>query len=248
MWFRERCCAVDESGDGTGRHVVTRATPATRGSALVIVLLALLLLSALGAAMVVLSTADTLAASNQRDARAVLYAAEAAIELAADEVTRVPDWNAVLSGAARSARADGPPSGARALPDGRVLGLEELAHLVSCGRPTPCTAAMLAATTVDRPWADNNPHWRVFFSGPSGGGPPAIPVYTVVLVGDDPTESDGDPARDAAPGSPGAGILLLRAEAFGPSGSRRTVQATVERVVAAGGAVAPRFLHWFTVG
>jgi hypothetical protein len=248
MWFPERCRAADESGDGTGVQVLATVTPAERGSALVIVLLALLLLSALAAAMLVLSTADTLASANQRDARAVLYAAESAVELAADEVVRMPDWDAILSGDARSARSDGPPSGARTLPDGRVLRLDEYPHLANCGRPTSCTAAQLAAPTGDRPWADNNPRWRVFFSGPTGGPPPAIPAYTVVLVGDDPTESDGDPDRDAESGGPGAGILLLRAEAFGPSGARRTVQAAVERAVATSGAVAPRFLHWFTVG
>jgi hypothetical protein len=53
-----------------GQDVSRRA-----GSALVVVLLALLLVSALGAAMVVLATADTLAAANQRDARVILYAA-----------------------------------------------------------------------------------------------------------------------------------------------------------------------------
>src|SRR5512133_1651577 len=83
------------------------------GSALVIVLLALLLLSALGSALIVLSTADTLAASNQRDARVALYAAESALEHAASEVVRMPDLDAVLAGLARSSRVDGPPSGAR---------------------------------------------------------------------------------------------------------------------------------------
>jgi hypothetical protein len=218
------------------------------GSALVLVLLALLLLSALGAAMAVLSTADTLAASNQRDARAVLYAAESAVELAADELVRIADWSGVLSGTVRSARVDGPPFGTRTLPDGGVIRLEEAPHVASCGQPVPCTEALLRAVTGDRPWGANNPRWRLFAYGAAGGGPPAPSVYTVVLVADDPLESDGDPGCDATPGTPGAGLLLLRAEAFGPAGARRTVQATVERTVAGSGAVAPRFLTWWTVG
>jgi hypothetical protein len=219
-----------------------------RGSALVVVLLAMLLLSAIGASMVVLSTTDTLAAANQRDAREVLYAAESAVELAADELVRMADWNAVLAGTARSARVDGPPSGARQLPDGRSVLLEELPNVAGCGRPTTCSPAQLATASDDRPWGANNPQWRLFAYRLEAAGLPALPVYTVVLVGDDPLEQDDDPGRDGVPGSPGAGVLWLRADAFGPSGSRRTVQAVVERVTAPSGAVAPRFLTWFPVG
>jgi hypothetical protein len=219
-----------------------------RGSALVVVLLALVLLSAIGASMVLLSTTDTLAAANQRDARGVLYAAESAIELAADELVHLADWNAVLEGTVRSARVDGPPSGARQLPDGRSVLLEELPNLAGCGRPTPCSPAQLATPSDERPWGVNNPRWRLFAHRLEAAGPPAFPVYTVVLVGDDPMEQDGDPERDGAPGSPGADVLVLRADAFGPSGSRRTVQAVVERIRAPSGAVAPRFLTWFPVG
>ena len=218
------------------------------GSALAVVLLALLLLSAIGASMVVLSTTDTLAAANQRDARAVLYAAESAVELAADELVRLADWNAVLAGTTRSARVDGPPSGARELPDGRSVLLEELPNLAGCGRPTSCSPAQLATPSEDRPWGANNPRWRLFAHRLEAAAPPGLPVYTVVLVGDDPMEQDDNPERDGAPGSPGAEVLVLRADAFGPSGSRRTVQAVVERVRAPSGAVAPRFLTWFPAG
>jgi type II secretory pathway pseudopilin PulG len=218
------------------------------GSALVIVLLALLLISALGAAMVILATADTLAATNQRDARIALYAAESAVELAADEVVRVPDWGAVLSGAVRSSRVDGSPSGPRRMPDGRVTLLEELPNLANCGMPATCTEASLTAVTGDRPWGANNPRWRLFAYGAAGGAPPSLPVYTVVLVADDPMESDGRPDLDAPSGAPGSGVLMFRAEAFGPAGSHRIIQAVVERAVAGGGAVAPRFLSWWTVG
>jgi hypothetical protein len=156
----------------------------------------------------------------------------------------MPDWDAVLTGAVRSARVDGPPSGTRPLPDGRVILLEEIPNLANCGLPAPCSAASMAAVVDDRPWGANNPRWRLFAHGTSGGVPPSRPVYTIVLVADDPLESDGNPEQDAPSGNPGSGVLLLRAEAFGPGGSRRTVQATVARTASAGGAVAPRFLSW----
>jgi hypothetical protein len=228
------------------RHAERRGIAAGRrgGSALVIVLLALLLVSALGAAMVALSTSETLAASNQRDARAILYAAEAAVELAAAELVRIPNWDDVLTGAARSVRSDGPPPGGRALPDGGIVFPEALASLANCGSPSPCTPAQLADVTDARPWGADNPAWQVFYSGRSGGGGPSLPVYCVVLVADDPQESDGDPERDSPSGSPGAGVLTLRALSFGPAGSRGLVQATVERLVTPSGLLAPRFLAW----
>ncbi len=228
---------------GTAGHARTR-----RGSALVIVLLALLLLSAIGGAMLALATADTMAAANQRDARVAMYAAEAAIELAADEIVRLPDWSAVLAGAVRSQRVDGAPSGVRRMPGGRLVDLEEVANLANCGVATPCSAASLAAVTSDRPWGANNPHWRLFAYGAPGGASPSVSAYTIVMVADDPMESDGDPDRDAAAGSPGSGVILLRAEAYGPAGSRRIIEAAVAKVVAPGGAVAPKFLSWWPIG
>ena len=51
--------------------------------------------------------------------------------------------------------------------------------------------------------------------------------YAIVLVGDDPSEIDGDPSRDGVPPSPGAGIVELRAQGFGPRGARRTINVTV---------------------
>jgi len=89
----------------------------------------------------------------------------------------------------------------------------------------------VVAVTDDRPWGPNNPSWRVFGLGGAGQTPGegvGLP-YAVVLVGDDPDEADGDPARDAPPGSPGAGALLLRAHAFGPNGARRIVETLVVR-------------------
>jgi hypothetical protein len=224
------------------------ATDRSPGSALVIVLLGLLLVSALAVAMLSVSTSDTLASANQRDAAAAGGAAEGALELAADEVIHIADWDSVLSGAIRSVRVDGPPSGSRTLPDGGIVLLDELANRANCLQPAPCTPAQLASVSADRRWGANNPNWRLFAYGNAGSVPPALPVYTVVLVGDDPQEQDGDPGRDASVGAPGRDLLLLRAMAFGPSGSRRTVQATVERYVAGPGTAALRFLSWSGVG
>jgi len=211
----------------------------------VLVLVAMLLLSAVGLTTMLLATADTQASANQRDAAVALYAAEAGLELAASELAGVSDWDAVLSGYATSVFADGPPSGSRTLPGGGTIRLEEIASLATCGTSAGCSVAAREAVTADRPWGANNPNWRPYRHGRLSPGGPAEEIYIVVLVGDDPAENDGNPERDGlAPGNAGAGALMLRAKAFGPGPSRRSVEGTMARVAVPGGAFAPRFLIW----
>jgi Tfp pilus assembly protein PilX len=231
MSFRGRCTSDADS---------------SAGSVLVIVLLGMLLLSAMALATLLLATADTLAACNQRDAKVALLAAEAALERAASELMHVSDWDAVLSGRMASAFVDGPASGARVLPNGGTVRLEQIANLANCGATATCSPSACAAVTDDRPWGPNNPRWRPYAYGlVDTGGSGQIGAYVVVLVGDDPSENDNNPERDGtSPGNPGAGIILLRAETFGPRESRRSVEATIERVVPAPGLAAPRVLSW----
>jgi len=229
-------CRARSTSDADGRA----------GSALVAVLLGAAFLSALAAAAVLLATSDTLAVSHQRDARIALAAAEAALERAASEIVRVPDWDLVLSGALTSIHIDGPVSGARILPGSRSITPEQVANLATCGTTATCSAAASAAVTEDRPWGANNPRWRPYAYGPIDlSAPGQAATYVVVLVGDDPSENDGNPERDGtAPGNPGAGVVWLRAEAFGPGGSRRIVEAVVARVTAAPGVTVPRVWSW----
>jgi hypothetical protein len=211
----------------------------------VLALVCILLLSAVGLATALLATADTQAAANQRDAAVALYAAEAGLELAGSELAGVLDWDGVLSGLVVSVFADGPPSGSRTLPGVGTIQLEEIASLATCGVSAGCSSAARQAVTGERPWGANNPNWRPFRYGHLAPGGSAQEIYVVVLVGDDPSENDGNPETDGlAPGNHGAGLLLLRAEAFGPGLSRRSVEAAVARVVVPGGAFAPRFLSW----
>jgi hypothetical protein len=133
------------------------AADRTSGSAVVLVLVGILLLSAVGLATVLLATADAQAAANQRDAAAVLYAAEAGLELAASELAGVSDWDGVLSGNATSVFADGLPSGLRTLPGGGSIRLEAVASLATCGASAGCSVAARQAVTDDRPWGANAP-------------------------------------------------------------------------------------------
>lgn len=195
----------------------------------------LLLCAALGAGALLTASTDALVAANDRDAREVLYAADAALGRAMADLAAWPDWTAALSGAVRSTFVDGPPAGNRTLPDGSILDLGTLASLADCGHADGCSDAQLDAVTADRPWGANNPRWQLWGYGPVARLAFAAPgdraCYLVMLVADDPSETDGDPLRDAAgPDEPGAGIILVRVEAFGVRGLRQTLEATVARV------------------
>jgi Tfp pilus assembly protein PilX len=215
------------------RNAAIHPQPASeRGAALIVALMAMLLMSALGLALVLTTATETMISSNYREGREGLYAAEAGIERAIQDLI-FSDWNDVLSGNARSAFADGVP-GERTLPSGLRLNLIEVANLANCGRRSGCTQADLIAHTPDRPWAENNPVWQLYAYGPLSDLVPDGTIdslfYVVVMIGDDPSETDGDPLTDGAGlANPGRGVLTLRAEAFGPRGARRVIEATVAR-------------------
>jgi type IV pilus assembly PilX-like protein len=215
--------------------------------AIILAFMFMLLMSALGAATILNTSAETLIAANFRDAHEGLYAADAALQLAIGELDALPDWNAVLDGSTASSFIDGPPSGARTLADGSLLDLGQLLNLTSCRKATSCSVSDLTAKTAQRPWGLNNPLWRMFSYGPLStllqNRTVDSTYYVVGMVADDPSENDNDPARDGhSPSNPGTDVLSLRAEAFGPRGTHQIVEATIGRI----GGVAARItvLSW----
>lgn len=206
--------------------------------ALIVTLLAMLLLSAIGAALVLATTADTLIAANSGAASEALYAADAAFERTVAELQGVPTFTSVLSGAVVSGFRDGAASGSRPLPDGASVDLDAVVNLANCGRNTACSDPDLDRISGDRPWGPRNPRWRLFSWGnldaTSGGTTGGLPLFVATLVADDPSEVDGDPWSDGgssgpAP-SPGAGLLWVRAQAFGRRGAHRIVEGAVSRL------------------
>ena len=201
-----------------------------RGAGLLLVLLAILLLSALGLSLVMAAIGDSLASGNVRASREMLYAADAGIERALPDLQRAPDWDLVLSGAVTSGFTDGAPAGPRLLPDGRPVVLDELVNLANCGQRAACDTAAMAGVSEERPWGADNPRWRLFAWGPFSAlaGPGAL-GYLVVMVADDPLDGDGDPGHDSPGMTPGRGVLLLRAQAYGTGGASRVIEAAVAR-------------------
>ncbi len=205
-----------------------------RGAALVTALMAMLLLTALGLALVLTTTTETMIAGNYRNSQEALYAADAGLERSMQDLLTVPDWNTILAGGTTSAFIDGPASGSRGLPDGIALDLTEATNVANCGKTSTCSASEMNASTEDRPWGLNNPRWNLYAYGPLNDIVPTgtvnSPMYVVVWVGDDQSENDNDPTRDGnAQTNPGMGVLALRAEAFGPSGSHKVIEITVAR-------------------
>ncbi len=205
------------------------------GVALVIALMCMILVLALGTALVVIVDTETSIASQYRNSVEAMYAADAGIERAVQDLLGVPDWNGLLNGSTQSGFVDGAPSGTRTLGDGTTFDLTQATNLVRCGEVTLCSDASMDAVTVERPWGANNPRWQPYAYGPLSDllshGAIDSRAYLVVWVADDPSESDSKPLEDGSlTSSPGHGVLAMRAHAYGPSGSRRMVEAIVARI------------------
>lgn len=196
---------------------------------IVIVLLVTVLMSAIGTALALATAAEMAIAGQFQRAHEARHAAAGALDVALGEFRGLPDWNGVLGGSVRSFHAEGPPTGVRTVA-GQSVDLGQLRSLLECQQLAPCTDAAVAAVTADRPWGADNPRWRPFRYGPwPSVAQAASAFYIVVLVADDPTEQDGDPGRDGPAGTPGAGRVRARAEAFGPGGAHAAVDALLER-------------------
>ena len=219
------------------------------GSAVLTVLMVTMLLSSLALSLVLMTILETWSAANFRSASETQFAAEAGLERALVDLAAAPDWSPVLDGSSSSTCLDG-ADGQRTLADGTILDLTEVANRANCGHAAACSPAEMDDVTAERPWGPNNPRWRLFIHATldilTDGQALRSSSYVVVLVGDDPSETDADPLRDGIAGeSPGAGVLLVRSQAFGSGGARKIVEATVMCTGGGAGSPAPvRLVSW----
>ena len=184
-----------------------------RVASLVVSLLAMMMLTALGAALVLTTTTETMLTHNFQTGQQTLYAADAGVERGVQDLIREPNWSSILAGARTSGFTDDPP---RRLPDGTSVDLAALTTTLQADTDTLYGIAN-----------PNRPTWRLYAHGLMVELLPTSDVlangYVVVWVGDDPGESDGNPALD------GNGTLLLHAEAYGEGGSRKVVEVSAIR-------------------
>src|SRR6266571_5791243 len=194
------------------------------GLALIVVMMAMVLLSALGAALILVTSSETLIAATYRSSVEAFYAADAIGERAIDELSSIADWNAVLNGLVRSSFVDGPADGARALADGATLDLGQAVNMANCGNTICSSADIVENTTGDRPWAVDNPVWQLFGYGPLSsmlsGESADTPFYVMAMVAKHPPAHAGDPLVP----------IMVRAEAFGPRSTHTVIELTVARI------------------
>lgn len=214
-----------------------------RGIALVVVLLVMVLLSALGLSLTLVTSTEERVAHSYLNGSETFYAADAAFELAVQELAPLPDWSRVLDGSVTSSFVDRQVS-LRPWPDGVVRTSSEATALVTCGR-LMCTDADMDARTRGRPWGPNNPRWRLFAYGPlramSASGAVDSPAYVAVWVGDDSSENDDNALVDGDESqgpNPGRGVLTLLVHAYGTAALRK-LEATVVKT-----ATGVRVLSW----
>ena len=224
------------------RQAPARRLGDERGVALIIALLSMLLLTALGMALSLTTITERRISSNYRDGVETVYAADAGVERVMQDVLTVPDWNRILDGTATSSFVDGAPA-QRTLPNGETIDLIQATAMVRCGKTT-CTDADIDTATDERPWAKNNPRYQLYAYGSINDLVPTATVtsnvYVIVWIGDDPSENDDLPLVDGdesgASGkcgtpckNPGRGVVSMLAYAYGPSGARRVIEATLAR-------------------
>ncbi|MDP6606350.1 MAG: PilX N-terminal domain-containing pilus assembly protein [Dehalococcoidia bacterium] len=198
---------------------------AERGAALLIALMATVLLSALGSALILVTMTETAITVNYRNAEEARYAAEAGLERVVQDLRAPSDWDHVLAGSMRSGFTEGALS--PVLPDGTILGLATV-------------TADLQQETNRTGWGPNTPVWRLYAYGPISALVPGGAInsvnYVAVWVADDPAETDGDPLVDRND------LLTLHAVGYGPLHTRKVVEATLARASGAQGGV--RWLSW----
>lgn len=202
------------------------------GIALIMVILFTAFLSALGLGLILAVFMDRLATGNMNGSVAMLYAADAGIELAARDLGETDDWDEVLSGSRRSRFTDGAAGGVRGLPGGGAVDLTALTNRLNCARSSGCTAAQMNANSRERPWGINNPRWQLYAYGPLAQLAPLLrpePCYLAVWIADDGREEDGNPLSDAASGESGHGIVRVHAETFSLGGWSRAIEAELGR-------------------
>ncbi len=230
-----------------------------RGVALIVTLLAMMMMVALGTALILTTSTELKITRNFRNTSEGLYAADAVVERAMDDILTIRDWNSLLNGSAQSAFIDGLPGGTRTLADGKTIDLGAILNYANCQKATTCANSDMDAVTNGRPWGANNPRWTPFAWGflnditPSGSVNSAF--YVMVMVADDPSENDNNPLLDGAPPpppatvNPGGGVISMRAEAFGPSGAHKVLELTLSRTDSTGynngtGQAGVRILSW----
>jgi hypothetical protein len=194
---------------------VVRGSSDEKGAALLIAILTTILLAALAASLVYVSTTETLISAAFRHGEEASNAADAALERALLDLDLLPDWSPALSGAVASF-SDGQSQ--FVAPDGRRFDLGQL---------TQQRQRESDETYGSHAFGADTPQWRLYahtgLVNLLPAGTITQPAYLVVWVADDGWDGDGDPGADSNR------LVLVHSEAYGTGGARRAFEASVGR-------------------
>ena len=200
------------------------------GIALIIALLATMLLTALGMTLVLMSNTETMISSNYRNSQEALYAADAGTERVVQDLLLIPRWNDILAAGATSKDCGGGLTVNESATPSGFMDTSTTASIPGSNLTVDlmkATCNLQAGTNGTAIWGADNPSWRLFAWGRMKDLLPNNQIdsqmYLAVWVADDPADGDGDPLSDTN------GVLTVHAEAFGPSGTRKTVEVTVAK-------------------
>jgi hypothetical protein len=190
-------------------------TAGEEGMALVLAVMVAGLLAALGVSLLLVADTERRVSANASFSSEAVAAAEAGVDRVLVDLAGASRWDGMLAGNLSSGFAD--VTRRPVLPSGDVLDLDA------------ATIELQTESSAQGTFGANTPQWRLFGWGPlSRMAPLALesPQYVAVWIADDPSEIDGDPTVDTNE------MLTIHAEARGPGGARRVVEATVARVAA----------------
>jgi hypothetical protein len=191
-----------------------------RGSALLVVLLTTLLMAGLAGGLTITVMTEEAIEANHRRAVEGRYAADAMLARAASDVAVRPRWQALIDGEVPTALQVGPP--VRTLADGSSVDL------------TRVTIALQRA--LDRARGAGVSRWQLYAWGWHGDLVTGEPEDRLMLVaawvrgGPELVKDDDDAPEES---------IVLRADAFGPFGTRRGVEGMLRR-----GPDAVRLVAW----
>ena len=185
---------------------------------MLIAILTVLLLAAVAASLVYVSTTETLISAAFRYAEETSNAADAALERAMLELDLMPDWSVSLLSLPANVESFSDGQTQFVAPDGRRFDLSQL---------TAQRQRDSDATYGSHGFGADSPLWRLFAHASLADIlPPAAvaqPAYLVVWIADDGWDGDGNPSVDSNE------RVLLHAEAYGGGGARRGFEASVSR-------------------
>jgi hypothetical protein len=189
------------------------------GSALLIALLVAVLLAGVGAALITVTSTETLITGAHRYVQETVSAADAAFERALLDFDALPDWSVALLPA--------PANTQGTFVDGTAHPVAPNAQTLDLAALTLQRQAESDLTSGPGTFGADSPQWRLFAHAPFDAilppGAPAPPSYLIVWVADDGWDGDGDPTKDSN------GRLLLTAEAHGAGGTRRRIDGAIWR-------------------